>query len=68
MENQILAMCFDRPISKIEAKNYLLTLSKLESKGLIIFSNGKYVPNLEKQEGPKKLQYQRNWKWYRYSF
>ena len=47
MENQILAMCFDRPISKIEAKNYLLTLSKLESKGLIIFSNGKYVPNLE---------------------
>ena len=50
MENQVLAMCFDRPISKIEAKNYLLTLSKLESKELIIFSNGKYVPNLDKQE------------------
>lgn len=49
MENQILAMCFDRPISKLESKNYLLTLSKLERKGLVIFSNGKYLPNREKQ-------------------
>ncbi len=49
MENQILAMCFDRPISKLESKNYLLTLSKLERKGFVIFSNGKYLPNREKQ-------------------
>ncbi len=49
MENQILAMCFDRPISKLESKNYLLTLRKLERKGLVIFSNGKYLPNREKQ-------------------
>jgi DEAD/DEAH box helicase domain-containing protein len=49
MENQILAMCFDRPISKLESKNYLQTLSKLERKELVIFSNGKYIPNREKQ-------------------
>ncbi|MCJ7636273.1 MAG: DEAD/DEAH box helicase [Nitrososphaeraceae archaeon] len=49
MENQILAMCFDRPISKLESKNYLLTHSKLERKGLVIFSKGKYLPNREKQ-------------------
>jgi DEAD/DEAH box helicase domain-containing protein len=49
MENQILAMCFDRPISKLESKNYLQTLSNLERKELVIFSNGKYIPNREKQ-------------------
>jgi DEAD/DEAH box helicase domain-containing protein len=48
MENQILAMCFDRPISKLESKDYLDTLSKLERKELVIFSNGKYTPNTEK--------------------
>jgi DEAD/DEAH box helicase domain-containing protein len=50
MENQILAMCFDRPISKLESKEYLETLSKLQRKDLVIFNNGKYTPtNSEKQ-------------------
>jgi hypothetical protein len=31
MENQILAMCYDRPISKYESKNYLEPLCKLEA-------------------------------------
>jgi DEAD/DEAH box helicase domain-containing protein len=44
MENQILAMCYDRPISKYEAKNYLEPLCKLEKKELVKFSNGKYIP------------------------
>ena len=48
MENQVLAMCIDRPISKLESKDYLETLSKLERKELVIFSNGKYIPNSEK--------------------
>lgn len=48
MENQILAMCFDRPISKLESKEYLKTLSKLQRKELVIFNNGKYTPNSEK--------------------
>ncbi len=46
MENQILAMCYDRPISKFESKNYLELLCKLEKKELVKFSNGRYVPNL----------------------
>ena len=48
MENQVLAMCIDRPILKLESKDYLETLSKLERKELVIFSNGKYIPNSEK--------------------
>jgi DEAD/DEAH box helicase domain-containing protein len=48
MENQILAMCFDRPISKFESQDYLDILSKLERKELVIFSNGRYTPNIEK--------------------
>lgn len=44
MENQILAMCYDRPISKYEAKNYFEILCKLEKKELVKFSNGRYVP------------------------
>ncbi len=48
MENQILAMCFDRPISKLESQGYLETLSKLERKDLVINSNGKYIPNIKK--------------------
>ena len=48
MENQVLSMCIDRPISKLESKDYLETLSKLERKELVIFSNGKYIPNSEK--------------------
>lgn len=50
MENQILAMCFDRPISKHESKDYLETLTKLERKELVIFSNGKYIPNSKKYD------------------
>jgi DEAD/DEAH box helicase domain-containing protein len=46
MENQILAMCYDRPISKFESKNYLELLCKLEKKELVKFSNGRYVPNI----------------------
>lgn len=46
MENQVLAMCYDRPISKYEAKNYVYPLNNLERKELIKFSNGKYVPSL----------------------
>lgn len=46
MENQILAMCYDRPISKYESKKYLELLCKLEEKELVKFSNGRYVPNL----------------------
>ena len=45
MENQVLAMCYDRPISKYEAKNYIDSLVNLEKKELIKFSNSKYVPS-----------------------
>ncbi|HJU58560.1 MAG TPA: DEAD/DEAH box helicase [Nitrososphaeraceae archaeon] len=48
MENQILAMCYDRPISKYESKNYLKVLCKLEKKELLKFINGRYIPNLSK--------------------
>jgi len=46
MENQVLAMCYDRPISKYEAKNYIDSLVNLEKKEVIKFSNGKYVTSI----------------------
>jgi DEAD/DEAH box helicase domain-containing protein len=54
MENQILAMCFDRPISKLESKEYLETLSKLQRKDLVIFNNGKYTPTSSEKQNVLK--------------